>query len=376
MPIDLAPIDLAHYRAQFPVTEKYIYLNHAAVAPLSRRASEAMQHLAADACFHGSHHYADWMACYEGLRDATARMIHSKPSEIAIVKNTSEGIATIALGIHWTAGDSIVVFREEFPANQYIWQRLEAKGVHLRWLSIYDSLDKIDEACRGARLLAISFVNYLSGYRVDLEAIGHICSSRGVTFFVDAIQGLGAFPIDVETMQIDALAADAHKWLLGPEGCGVLYVADYLQDEVDPVEFGWTTVASYNDYASRDMTVRPDAGRYECGTLNTIGCYGVRAAVDLLNEIGVANVAPKVQALADHIAAGAKAKGYELLGHRTPATGAGIVSVRKAGLDSAAVLAKLKEKGIEAANRQGWVRFAPHFYISTEEIAKAIDLLP
>ena len=370
------PIDLAKWRTQFPVTEKFIYLNHAAVAPLSRRAADAMKNLAEDACISGSANYGDWLACYDGIRDSTAQMINARPAEIAIVKNTSEGIATIGLGIDWRAGDVVVVFEEEFPANQYIWRRLEAKGVKLRWLSIYDPLDKIDEACRGARLLAISYVNYLSGYRVDLEAIGHICSAHGVTYFVDAIQGLGAFPIDVQAAQIDALAADAHKWLLGPEGCGVLYVAQHLQDDVDPVEFGWTTVATFNDYAARDMTIRNDAGRYECGTLNTIGCYGVHAAVELLNEIGVANITPLVQALGDQIAEGAARKGYELLGNRTPETGAGIVSIRKEGVDSSVVLAKLKENGIQAANRQGWARLAPHFYVTQEDIAKTIDLLP
>jgi len=370
------PIDLALWRRQFPVTENFIYLNHASVAPLSLRAAEAMKSLADDACRNGSIHYADWLACYDGLREATAKLINAKPREIAIVKNTSEGIATIALGIDWQAGDSIVVFEEEFPANQYVWRRLEAKGVKLRWLSIYDSLDKIDEACRGARLLAISYVNYLSGYRIDLEAIGHICSAHGATYFVDAIQGLGAFPIDVHAAQIDALAADGHKWLLGPEGCGVLYVAQHLQDDVDPVEFGWTTVATFNDYSAREMKVRGDAARYECGTLNTIGCYGVRAAVEMLNEIGIGNIAPRVQALGDQIAEGALRKGYELLGNRTPATGAGIVTMRKTGIDSQSLVNQLLENRIDVSFRQGWARMAPHFYITEEDIAKAIDLLP
>ncbi|MEO8025168.1 MAG: aminotransferase class V-fold PLP-dependent enzyme [Bryobacteraceae bacterium] len=369
-------LDPLAWRPQFPVTAKFTYLNHASVAPLSQRCADAMKHLADDACRYGSAHYSDWLETYDGVRSSTARLIHARPQEIAIVKNTSEGIATIALGIDWHDGDSIVVFSEEFPANQYVWQRLESKGVKIRWLSIYDSLDKIDEACRGARLLAISYVNYLSGYRVDLEAIGHICSSHGVTFFVDAIQGLGAFPIDVQAAQIDALAADAHKWLCGPEGCGVLYVAEHLQDDVEPVEFGWTTVAAYNDYASRDLTVRPDAGRYECGTLNTIGCYGVRAAVDLINEVGVDSIAPHVQSLGDQIAEGAVRKGYELLGNRTPETGAGIVSLRKEGMDSAFVIAKLRDHGIQAALRQGWTRLSPHFYITEEDIDKVIELLP
>src|ERR1700733_10099035 len=194
------------YRDEFPVTKNLVYLNHAAVAPLSRRAAEAMQWLAQDALDFGSKHYRQWMDSYEGIRTAAARMINATPAEIAIVKNTSEGIATVAIGIDWKPGDIVVAFHEEFPANLYPWKRLEAKGVTIRWLSIFDGLERIDEAARGARLLAISYVQYLSGYRVDLDRIGEICHRRGCFFFVDAIQGMGAFPLDVDACHIDALA--------------------------------------------------------------------------------------------------------------------------------------------------------------------------
>jgi selenocysteine lyase/cysteine desulfurase len=356
------------YRHHFPVTESLIYLNHAAVAPLCKPSADAMKNLADDALRFGSLHYDQWMACYDGLRNSAARLIGSSPREIAIVKNTSEGIATVATGIDWKAGDRVVAFHEEFPANYFPWLILESQGVKVTWLSVYDPLDKIDTACQGAKLLTISFVQYLSGYRADLPAIGEICRRRGCFFFVDAIQGLGAFPIDVEEAHIDALAADGHKWLLGPEGCGILYVRQERQDSVRPVEFGWTNVARYADYASRDLTLRPDAGRYECGTLNTIGCFGLRAALDLLLEIDVRNMAPAIQSLGDRIATGVCAKGYEVLGSRTPETGAGIVSFRHPEIESPAIVRRLRERGIIAAPRQGWVRMAPHFYISPDEI--------
>jgi selenocysteine lyase/cysteine desulfurase len=360
------------YREQFPVTKNLVYLNHAAVAPLSRRAAEAMQGLAQDALEFGSEHYPAWMAAYEGVRTAAARLINSSPSEIAIVKNTSEGIATVAIGIDWKPGDIIVAFEEEFPANFYPWKRLEAKGVQIRRLSIFDDPERIDEAAKGARLLAISYVQYLSGYRVDLDLIGEICRRHGCFFFVDAIQGLGVFPVDVESSHIDALAADGHKWLLGPEGCGILYVRREVQDQIEPVEFGWTNVAKYADYSSRDMTLRADAGRYECGTMNTIGCFGLRAALDLLLEAGIDNVSATVQGLADEIWNGALEHGYETLGKRTQATGAGIVSIRKPGVESQFIVRKLREAGFIAAPRQGWVRIAPHFYIAPWEIEALI----
>src|SRR5580698_5065278 len=360
------------YRHQFPVTERLIYLNHAAVAPLCRPAAEAMQHLAQDALEYGSEHYSKWMETYEGLRVSTASLINATPGEIAIVKNTSEGIATVATGIAWKQGDIVVAFNEEFPANFYPWKRLESRGVEVRWLSIFDDLDSLDQACKGARMLAVSFVQYLSGYRVNLESIGEICARHGCFFLVDAIQGLGAFPIDVRAANIDALAADGHKWLLGPEGCGVLDVRREVQDQIEPIEFGWTNVAMYYDCSSRDMALRPDAGRYECGTLNTIGCYGLRASIEFLLEVGIENTAPAVQALGDRIWDGVTALGFETLGRRTPETGAGIVSFRKPGVESQTIVRKLKDSGIVTAPRQGWVRAAPHVYIAPEEIDRMV----
>src|SRR5262245_5566818 len=153
------------YADQFPVRDNLIYLNHAAVAPLTRRCADALKHLADDSLNYGSLHYDEWLAAYQGLRVAAARLMNAHPAEIALVKNTSEGIATVAIGLDWQPGDRMVGFLEEFPANLYPWKRLEAKGVEVTWLSIYDSLEKIDEACRGARLLAISFVQFLGGYR-------------------------------------------------------------------------------------------------------------------------------------------------------------------------------------------------------------------
>ena len=364
------------YQDEFPVRKRLIYLNHAAVAPLSRAASEAMQSLAADAMEYGSFHYSQWLDTYEGVRVAAARLMGAHRDEIAIVKNTSEGIATVAMGLDWRAGDKIVAFREEFPANYFPWKKLEESGVSVEWLSCLDPLERVEQACRGARLLAISFVQFLSGYRADLTAIGEICHRHGCIFLVDAIQGLGAFPLDVRKARIHALAADGHKWLLGPEGCGILFISQELQDSIRPVEFGWTNVAKYNDYSSRDLTLRPDAGRYECGTLNTIGCYGLRAAIEFLIEVGVPAVGVAVQELGDLVAQGVQAKGYEVLGSRSEATGAGIVSFRKQGVEATDLVQRLRSAGIAAAPRQSWVRVSPHFYISPDDIGTMLEALP
>ncbi len=371
-----APAVWEQYENQFPVRANRIYLNHAAVSPLCKPAADAMKHLADDCLHFGSLHYDEWLAAYEGLRVAAARLIGANRNEIASVKNTSEGIATVATGLNWKPGDRMVAFREEFPANYYPWKRLEEKGVAVTWLSVGDSLDRIEEATRGARLLSISFVQFLSGYRAPIREIGEICHRNHCIYMVDAIQGMGAFPIDVRACHIDTLAADGHKWMLGPEGCGILYISEALQDQVDPVEFGWTNVAGYNDYASRDMALRPDAGRYECGTLNTIGIYGLKAAIEFLLEVGQGVIAPVVQNLGDRIAEGVQAKGYELFIPRTAATGAGIVSFRKEGVDAVELVARLRQAGISVAPRAGWVRTSPHFYISPAEIDRFLAELP
>jgi cysteine desulfurase / selenocysteine lyase len=364
------------YRDEFPVTQNLIYLNHAAVAPLPRRTALAMQALAQDALDFGSLHYDRWLDTYEAVRVAAAQLIGAQRNEIALVKNTSEGISMVAQGLDWHPGDRIVAFREEFPSNYYPWLRLESRRCSIDWLSIHDPLEKIELACTGAKLLAISFVQYLSGFRADLNAIGEICRRHHCFFFVDAIQGLGAFPLNVETAHIDALAADGHKWLLGPEGFGILYVRKSRQDSIFPEEFGWTNVAGYNDYSSRDMTLRQDAGRYECGTLNTIGCYGLRASLELLLEAGTERISSAVGELTDQLVRGAIKKGYQLLGDRTPENAAGIIAIQKPGIDSRKVVHDLKQRGILAAPRQGWVRMSPHFYISPEEIDRVIEAMP
>lgn len=374
-PESAAPLH-ERYRDKFPVTQRLIYLNHAAVAPVCKPAADAMKRLADDACEFGSLHYDEWLETYAGLRRAAARLINAAPDEIAIVKNTSEGISMIARGFDWKPGDRVVAFREEFPSNYYPWLRLEKRGVQLTWLSIYDPLEKIEKAVSGARLLAVSYVNYLSGYRVDLKSIGELCRRSGCFFLVDAIQGMGAFPLDVESFKIDALAADGHKWMLAAEGNGILYVRREWLERIEPVEFGWTNAASSNDYSSRDMTLKPDAGRYECGTLNTIACYGLRAALEFLLEIGIERIAGTVLHVADQLAEGVQAKGYQLITRRTAETRSGIVTFRHPSIDERQIVHELSRNKILAAPRQGWVRASPHFYVSPDSIDNALSALP
>jgi cysteine desulfurase/selenocysteine lyase len=363
------------YASSFPVRSNVVYLNHAGVSPLCLPAADAMKQLADEACEYGSFFYERWLAAYDGVRAAAARLIGSTAAEIALVKNTSEGISTIANGMSWESGDRVVAFQEEFPSNWLPWKNLESRGVQVTWLSATASLDEIDQAARGARLLAISYVQYLSGYRANLDAIGEICERRNVFFFVDAIQGLGVFPLDVKRSRIQALAADGHKWLMGPEGCGILYVSAAAQAQIAPTEIGWMSVAHYNNFDAHDLTPRTDASRYECGTLNTIGCYGLRAALEFVNGIGIARIGHAVRELGDRVHDELTRRGFEMCGSRTTETGAGIVSFRKPGEEPRYTVRNLKAHGFMAAPRQAWVRVSPHFYIQPGDIDLLLEVL-
>lgn len=368
---------LSAYLDEFPVQERYIYLNHAATGPLPRRSAKAMQAMTADQMMAGSMHYRTWLEAYAGLRAAAAKLIGAGPEEIAITKNTSEGLSFVANGLDWRPGDVAVGVRGEFPANYFPWARLAARGVELRWVEQPDGrieLEDLDRACAGARLLAVSFVQYLSGFRLDLDAVGEICRRRRCLLVVDAVQGLGPFGMDVKRSGIHALSAGGHKWLLGPEGCALLYLDPALLEQLEVVELGWTNVTGFPHY-STDFDLRPDAGRFECGTLNTIGCVGLRASIELFLEAGVEPISRQVLELASQVEAGAREHGFELAAQRDEQSGSGIVSFRRSDVDSSAVAARLATKNVSVSARHGYIRVAPHFYNTQGEIEQLFAFL-
>ncbi len=363
---------------EFPVRERFVYLNHASTGPLPRRSARAIQEFADDQMLHGSTGYARWIAEYDHIRRSAANLIGAAPDEIALTKNTSEGLSFIANGLDWKPGDVCVAVRGEFPANIFPWARLERRGVELRWLELHDGaidLDELDRACQGARLLAVSFVQYLSGFRLDLDQVGEICRRRDCLLVVDAVQGLGAFPVDVKRSGVHALTASGHKWLLGPEGAAFCYFSRELIPHVEPVEMGWTNVVGFPQYSAEDE-LRPDAGRYECGTLNTVGCFGLRASLDLFLEVGQPTIEDRIHALAERTLEGARSLGYEPIRERDRASGSGIVTVRKAGVDSGKTAAALAKQKISIAARHGWLRISPHFYNEPEDVDRLLEALP
>ena len=369
----------ASLRGQFPITAEYAYFNHAAIAPLPIRSAEAMRTQLADVMHHGVHGYGRAVEEHEGLRQATATMLCCDASEVAITKNTSEGLCTIASGLGWCPGDVIVGLDSDFPANYVPWRELQNRhGVRFRSLRLRNgilNLEDLDQACKGARVAALSYVHFLTGFRWDLKAVGEICRRRGCALVLDAVQGMGAFPIRVKEAGIHALSASGHKWLLGPEGCGVLYIDRDWMPLVSPVEFGWASLEGFEEYRS-DGDMQPGARRFECGTLNSVGCAGLRASMESLNQVGTGATSSAIHALVERLLEGAMAKGFETAASRHKDNGSGIVSLRRPGVASADVVAGLLRNRVSAAARMGWIRVAPHYYNTHEEIDRLVELLP
>jgi selenocysteine lyase/cysteine desulfurase len=379
-------------RALFPVTGKLIYMNHAAVAPLSTRARDAMQGLLDDVTENGAANYEGWTRTYEATRTSAARLVNARPHEIAFMRNTSDAISAVANGVDWREGDRVVTSYVEFPSNAYPWMRLvgergiEIAGVEERGgrIDIDELLSLVNER---TRVVALSWVQFGSGYRADLARVGEFCRERGVIFMVDAIQGLGGLKLDVERDFVDAFAADAHKYLLGPEGIALLYVSDRIIDLIKPTVVGWTSVRDYERSAHELVTARqscPDyhleyrdgAPRFECGTLNTVGVYGLGAATDLLLEVGPERIEEYLVGLGDYLADRLMAKGYDVVSSRRPGESSAIVACTHPKHSPGSLYRSLLANGIVTAPRLRRLRISPHFYNTRDEVDALVKALP
>ncbi|MDD5544425.1 MAG: aminotransferase class V-fold PLP-dependent enzyme [Acidobacteriia bacterium] len=375
-------LDIEKYRREFPVSRQWIYCNHAAVAPISNRVAEAIAGVLSDLTSFGAVHWKSWGRTVQHTRELAAKLIRCDPGEIAFIKNTSDGISILSNGLDWKPGDKVVSIQTEFPSNVYPWLALERRGVKL--VTIPERHGRVDlaelEAALDARtrVLTVSFVQYLSGFRVDLARLGEVCRRRGILFCVDAIQGLGAFDLNVDRDHIDFLAADAHKWMLATEGMGVAYVSNRILNQVTPSVLGWMSVEHYADFEHRELNYRRGALRYEPGSLNTIGIYGLAAALELLLEAGIENISAQILATTDYLSEGLLRKRYALLSSRRPGEASGIVSFRPpSGAASAfEIHRRLEEARISAAVRGGFIRLSPHFYNTPQEMDEILRVLP
>ena len=372
-------LDVDRYRSEFAVTESSAYLNHASVCAPPRRVRDAMCGAVEDVHRFGVEHWDRWLEAYETARSAAARLLNAEADEIAFAKNTSEGVSFVANGLDWQAGDEVVSVEGEFPANYYPWKVQERKGVRLVLVREEHGRLDLESLVRAltprTRVVAISFVQFLSGYRVDLDRLGEICASRRILFFVDAVQGLGAFPVDVKQAKISALAANGHKWLLGPQGAGLFFLRRQLLDEVRPSTVGWWSVCGWNDFSSRDLAWREDAKRFEYGTPNTVGIYGLGAALQLLLEVGVDAIGARILDLTERLRKGLAQQGHQVYGPSKREECSGVISfVPRAG-SAEDVMRFLQRRRILVAARCGKVRVAPHFYNNELEINRVLELL-
>jgi cysteine desulfurase / selenocysteine lyase len=366
-------------RDLFPVTANLVYMNCAAVGPLSVPAAEAMIAHAADQREYGALHWREWMAEYDKLRAAAARLVNATPQEISILKNTSEGLSFVAAGLRWRAGDNVVTTDLEFPSNSTPWRNLDRRGVEVRVVRSRDGAYAPDDVealvDERTRIVTVSSVAFHNGFAADLEAIGEICARRGVLFCVDAIQSLGVLPMDVRRAKIDFLAADGHKWMCASEGAAIFFVNKEKLEELDVLEHGWMNVERRGKFIDCSADLLPDARRFEAGSLNTSGVYGLRASLELLLKTGIERIAEYVVALASRFADRLEEIGWRVASPR-PIRSA-IVGAIPPGVEPSLLRwhRLLEENGVVCAPREGMLRFSPHLFNEDAEVDKVIELL-
>jgi selenocysteine lyase/cysteine desulfurase len=372
-------MDWTTLRDDMPVTRQWAYFDHAAVAPLTGRAVQALAEWAGDMATNGDVHESQWVKRVDEVRRLAGRLLDADPLDIGFIKNTSEGIGIVAEGLPWRAGDNVVSAAEEYPANVYPWMNLASRGVELRQVASRGARLEIEEL-RAAmddrtRLVSLSAVEYASGFRNNLDAIGALCRERGVYLCVDAIQALGALPISVRQTPIDFLAADGHKWLLGAEGAGLLYVRRELVERLHPVGIGWNSVVGARQFGRVDFTLKPHAGRWESGSLNVGGIMALGASLQMLLEIGIGAVAERIMEVTDYLCARAEEVGLQVFSSRRPGDRSGIVSLVAPASDVRALVRHCRTEGVVINQRAGRLRVSPHCYNTTAEVDRFLALL-
>ncbi len=358
-------------------------MNHAGVTPLPQSAVREINRCAAEFALHGSAALGPWEAQQESARAAGARLLGAKgPHEVALVKNTTEGLSFVANGLSWQRGDRVLVPDREFPSSIYPWLSLRDFGVEVAlvepqgtgWTLPIEQFET-ELLRRPTRLVAVSWVQYARGWRTDLAELAALCHRHGALLCVDVIQGLGLIPCELDQWGVDFAAADAHKWLLGPLGVGLFFVAERNLDLLRPQEPGWASVAHRDDYENLELVYDVDARRFEGGSFNNITIAGMGASFDLLVEAGVDNVWRHVDHLLDLLVDGMAGSKFAVASDRSDEGRSGIVTLTAAHLDLDGAVAHLAERGIVVAARGGGIRISPHGYNTVEEIDHLLGAL-
>jgi selenocysteine lyase/cysteine desulfurase len=380
---------------EFPVTRDKIFLAHAGVCPLPQRVAAAVSECAQRGTLGDQEAFV--LHRLNDARQLGAQLLHCQSDEVALVGPTSLGLSFVAAGLKFKKNDNILIYHDDYPANVYPWMALAERGLEVRLLNtrglgVIRPVDVMGQVDENTRLVALASCHFVSGYRIDFQAIGKFLRERGILFCLDAIQTLGAFPTTVG--HVDMLAADAHKWLLGPCGAGLLYVRREIQDRVNPPIYGWHNVRCPNFVAQEHIVFRDGAAKYEAGTHNLLGLVGLIAAMELVVEIGVENIAAELLRKRAWLVPALQAKGFTVLNadakienasgiisfHQADPGLAEAASAAKAGKDLAALHKKLTDAGVVASLRtdrkgQNHIRLSPHFYNTDAELHRTLELL-
>ena len=368
-------------RALFPITQRLVYLNHAAVSPLPTptiKATEAQLH---DVFESGSMHFRQWLSVKEEARRLLASLLGARPEQVAFMRNTSDSLSTVANGLRWKAGDNIVTFRHEFPSNIYPWLRLrETHGVEVRMCGEQNGRVDQEELCNliddRTRLVAISQVQFASGFRANIARLAEATRQRDALLVVDVIQGLGVVPTNVEQEGIDVAAGAGHKWLLTPEGVGYLYLSDRARERIEPTLVGWVSVQSPEDYDNFDQPWNRCTLAWETGTGPNALIHGLKASLELLASVGTKRISNYLEELTDYLCERLEGVAYDVVSSRTPEDKSQIVCIKhRHGLSSMDLYRRLAEQNIITAPRGDRLRIAPHFYNNHEDIDRLLSAL-
>lgn len=370
-------------RHEFPVAEKKAFFAHAGVCPLPRCAADAVSAYVREATT-GDQERFIYPQILNDSRKVVAGFLKCQPEEVAFVGPTSLALSYVASGLKFRRGDNVLIYFDDYPSNVYPWMALAEQGVQVRLmntktLGMIRPMDVLGQVDENTRLVALASCHFISGWRIDLAKIGKFLRERGILFCVDAIQTLGAFETTIE--YIDFLAGDAHKWLLGPCGAGLMYVRRDLQEKLNPPVYGWHNVDNPNFVAQERIAFRNDARKYEAGTHNLLGVVGLMASLKLILELGVKNIGRELLRKRGLLVPALQAKGYSVLSaDASPEIASGIISFFRPGQDFAALHQKLTDANIVTSLRtdrtgQNYIRLSPHFYNTDEELNRLLELV-
>ncbi|MCB1733577.1 MAG: aminotransferase class V-fold PLP-dependent enzyme [Gammaproteobacteria bacterium] len=365
---------------EFNVDSRFCYLNHAGMSPWPKRTRDAVVAIADEIHHQGAVGYSRWSELDAAAHGRMAALLGAQADEVAFVRNTSDALSMIARGLRWEPGQNVVYAREEFPSNRYPWESLGEFGVEARRVNL--NVDALEDAPESAlisaidantRLLAVSAVQYASGLRMDLPRLAAACRERGVLLCVDAIQQVGALPFDVQRCGADFVALGSHKWLLGPEGIGVLWMKPEWRERLRLHAFGWHMAENLGDFDNETWRPAFSARRFEPGTTNLLGIAALNASLSLFEELGIEECAATLNARIAHLIGGLSAlPGISVITPTSPDRRAGIVTFRHEKLSAAALHACLVAADVVCVPRGGGVRFSPHFHTSVATLDRGL----